>query len=89
MCSKFAANRNGVAILIGFVIVVWLVGMVSAAPDASAAFGVRPAGVTMFDAMMSAQPPDWMRWLNPVFGVIGVVLGAKLERRRGAARSAP
>ena len=89
VCSKFAANRNGVAILIGFVILVWLVGMVSATPDAAAADGVRPEDVSMFDAMTSAQLPDWMRWLNPMFGVIGVVFGAKLERRRGAARSAP
>ena len=80
-CSKLAVSRQGVAILIGLVIVV---GIVSAMPDAPAGGGVRPEDVSMFDAMTSAQQPAWIRWLNPVIGVIGVVLGAQLEAKKSA-----
>ena len=80
-CSKLAANRQGVAILIGLVIVV---GILSAMPDAEAAGAVRPEGVSMFDAMTSVRLPVWIQWLNPVIGVIAVVLGAKLEAKTSA-----
>ena len=79
-CSKLAASRQGVAILVALVIVV---GIVSAMPDA-AAVGVRPDDVSMFDAMASAQLPTWILWLNPVIGVIAVLLGAKLEAQKSA-----
>jgi hypothetical protein len=79
-CSKLAPSYQGVAILIGLVIVV---GIVAAMPEAPAA-AVRPEGVSMFEAMSSARQPGWLLWLNPVFGVIGVVLGAKLEGGRSA-----
>jgi hypothetical protein len=36
----------------------------------------------MFDAMVSAEQPAWIMWLNPVVGVIGLLLGAKLEASR-------
>ncbi len=77
-CSKLAASRQGVAILVGFVVMFGLLGIVSGMPDAAAALG-RPADVSMFDAMTSAQQPPWMLWLNPVMGVIGVAFGAALE----------
>ena len=79
-CSKLAASRGGVAILIGLVIVV---GIASAMPDAAGA-GVRPEDVSMFDAMTSAELPAWLRWLNPVIGVIAVILGAGLEAKTSA-----
>ena len=75
-CSKLAVSYQGVAILIGLVIVVGIVSAMLEAPAAAA----RPEGVSMFDAMTSARQPTWLLWLNPVFGVIGVVLGARLEK---------
>jgi hypothetical protein len=70
-----AANRGGVAILVGLVT---LFGILALLPEAAGAT-VRPDGATMFDAMTSAQQPRWLLMLNPVFGVIGVLIGAKLE----------
>ena len=78
-CSKLAASRQAVAILIGVVI---LFAILAALPDAATDLGVRPDGVSMFDAMTSAQQPRWMQWINPVIGVIGVLFGATLEESR-------
>ena len=81
-CSKLAASRQGVAILIGLVI---LLAILAALPDAATDLGARPDDVSMFDAMTSAEQPSWMLWINPVIGVIGVLFGATLEesQRRG------
>ena len=73
-CSKVGATDKSVAILIGLVIVVGVLTALGATPATAA----RPADVSMFDAMTSARSPTWIVWLNPVFGVIGVLLGAKL-----------
>ena len=77
-CSKLAANRQGVAILIALVLVL---GIVAAMPDA-ATVGARLDDVSMFDAMSSARQPAWLRWISPVIGVVAVVFGAKLEAHR-------
>lgn len=76
-CSKLSASRGGVAILIGLVVIV---GILSAIPDEAVA-AVRPDAVSMFDAMSAAQQPTWLLLLNPVLGVIGVALGARLDAR--------
>ena len=78
-CSKLAASRQGVAILVGLVIVL---AIVAALPDAATGPAMRPDDISMFDAMTSAEQPSWILWLNPVIGVLGVVLGAKLEESR-------
>ena len=77
-CSKLAVSRQGVAILIGLVI---LFAALAALPDAATGVVARPDGASMFDAMSSAQQATWMLWVNPVIGVIGVLLGATLEGR--------
>jgi len=79
-CSKLGASRHAPFIL---VVLVAAGSALSGIPD-GAAVGVRPDAVSMFDAMNSLQQPVWLLWLNPVFGVIGVVLGAGLETRASA-----
>ena len=86
-CSKLAASRQGVAILIGLVIVVAIVSVMQ--PDTSVAVSVRPDDISMFDAMTSARLPTWLLWLNPVIGTIAIVLGARLEEKMSAQRLRP
>ena len=81
-CSKMAASPQGVAILVGLVIVF---GILAAMPDAQVASTVRPEGVSMFDSMSGAVMPMWLTLLNPVIGVFAVMYGARLERGRGDA----
>ena len=75
VCSKVAPSYQGVAILMGLVLVV---GILQLMPEATVG-GARPDGASMFDAMSSAQMPMWLMWINPVVGVVGVAFGAKLE----------
>ncbi len=66
-------------ILIGIIVVL---GVWSAIPDGPAVVGSRPDGISMFDAMSTATEPVWVRWLHPVIGVMGTLLGAKLQGNR-------
>lgn len=74
-CSKLSENRVGVAVLIVIVVVM---GVLAALPEGTTIVG-RPDNITMFDAMANAQLPTWLKWLNPILAVVGVVLGARLE----------
>ncbi|MEE8134368.1 MAG: hypothetical protein V3T56_04895 [Gemmatimonadales bacterium] len=40
---------------------------------------VRPANVSMGDAMSGAQQPLWLAFLNPILGIIGILLGARMR----------
>ncbi len=45
----------------------------------------RQAGATRYDAMQYAIIPNLSRFGNPVLAVIGVLVGAEIIRRKGAA----
>ncbi len=81
VCAKTAPDRWAVWVLVGIVVVL---GLAVAVPEAPAAAGPRPVDVGMLDAMMNAQPPRWLPWLDPVLGVVGALLGARLVRGRKA-----
>lgn len=42
----------------------------------------RTGNVTNFDAMMKAQEPVWVAFVNPVIGVIGVLVGGSLRKNK-------
>lgn len=65
---------RGLWVLLGIVVVLGVAGALLGA-DAPP-IGARPDDVSMFDAMNSAQQPTWLRWLNPVLGVVGALYGA-------------
>ena len=79
VCSRLAASYQGVAILIGLVLVLGALAAMPDAGEAAAGASVRPDDVSMFAAMSSALQPTWLRWLNPVIGAVAVALGARLE----------
>ena len=81
VCSKLAASHQGVAILIGLVLVL---GIASAIPDAPVTVGPRPDDISMFDAMLTANQPRWLAWLTPVLGVVGTILGSRLQAKKAA-----
>ena len=80
VCAKVSADRRGVWMLVALVVVL---GVASALPDASmgdATPGVRPPDLPMTEAMMTAQQPTWMAWLNPLLGAVGALFGARLVK---------
>lgn len=83
LCARLQANRHGVHLLI---VIVVLMSLLSALPDAAPmTAGPRPAGVGMFDAMSNARQPGWLLWFNPILGIVGVLIGARLGRRKDVA----
>lgn len=40
---------------------------------------VRPANLSMGDAMSGGQQPLWLAFVNPILGVIGVLMGARMR----------
>lgn len=65
-------------------IVVIVIGLISAIQtmNADPVAASRGADVGNLAAMMNATQPTWVALLNPIIGVIGVMLGARLKRQR-------
>lgn len=73
IATKIGSDGLAVKILIGLVVVL---GIASAIPDPGTAPAIRPEGVSMWDAVASAVQPRWLALLNPVIGVVGIMIGA-------------
>jgi len=77
VCARVAHDARGATILIAIMIVL---GVVSALLPVEVATGPRPDDVSMFEATTGAVQPAWLRWLNPLIGVVGIWLGSRKLR---------
>lgn len=85
VCKTIAKDPMGPKILIGIVIVLgvlFAIPVFTSSPDVVAT--ARPDTVPMFDAMSNAKQPGWVALLNPILGVVGVLLGAKMYKKNQA-----
>ena len=80
--ASISPDPRSVQVLIGIVVVM---GIISVLPvltgGATPAELPRPDEVAMFDAMSNGQQPTWLALLNPIIGVVGVVVGARLKSK--------
>lgn len=78
--AAIARDRKGPFALAGIVFVLGIVmaACVALAPEQASV--ERTADVSNLDAMQKAVQPLWVAILNPVLGVVGVLLGAGLRR---------
>ena len=79
VCARAAADSRAELILIGLIVIL---GVMAALPETAEVASPRPEDIAMADAMMSAQMPRWVAWLNPVIGALGVWLGGAIGARR-------
>jgi uncharacterized membrane protein YeaQ/YmgE (transglycosylase-associated protein family) len=81
ICARVAASHKAVTAL---VLVVALLGLLIAIPTFSATPVTEPraANVPNLEAMTKAQTPPWVALLNVVFGVSGVLIGARRHPRK-------
>ena len=83
ICAAIA--RGGKAPLV-LAIVVLALGLVLAIPSMIAhqadPHAVRVGPISNFEAMQKAQEPIWVPFTFPLIGVAGVLIGAKLKKRR-------
>lgn len=80
VCAKVSADKRGVWMLVALVVVLGVASALPDAPVADAATGIRPPDLSMTEAMLTAQQPGWLAWLNPVLGAVGVLFGARLVK---------
>jgi len=75
VCVAIARDAKGPKALAAVVLILGILFAVPAMkPQPSEP---RPAGVAMMDAMQRAKTPLWVALLNPVIGVIGVLVGGR------------
>lgn len=79
VCALAGATSRAVHILIGIIIVM---SILSALPEAPAEAGPRPEDVTMMEAMANGRQPGWMLVVNPLLGIVGVLIGGRLGKQR-------
>lgn len=81
--ATMTSDPRAPRILIGIIVVL---GIVFALPvlmsDATTARLPRSDTLAMFDAMTNGKQPAWVAVLNPVLGVIGVLVGARIRAGR-------
>jgi hypothetical protein len=82
VCALVARGGKAPLVLAGIVLVLGIVMALPTVMNPPADLGVRPAEVSLMEAMQKAQQPAWLSLLAPVLGAVGVVLGAR--GRRGA-----
>ena len=82
VCSKVAADKRGVWILIALMVVsaTW-----TALFYAPAGEGMRPPDVGMLEAMGSARSPAWMGWLNMPLAAVSAFFGARIAEKNRVA----
>jgi len=78
LCARVGKDRTAVYLLVGLIVVL---GIVSALPDPGVAETIRTGDVSMWDAMSTVRPPAWVRWSNPIIGIVGVLYGASRVAR--------
>lgn len=80
VCAAIAKNSKAPMALAGLVLVL---GLLMALPVLMASASdqplVRTGNVSNFEAMQHAKQPAWWCLLNPLIGVAGVMLGARLK----------
>lgn len=77
-CSKVAADRRGLWVLIAVLVVG---GALSALFYVPAGEGMRPADVSMLDAMGSARSPMWLVWATLPLDALGAFFGGRIAGR--------
>lgn len=82
VCARVAHNPSAAKYLAGLVLVLGVVSAyfeLSSAPPPKEA---RTSNVTNMEAMMKSRQPTWVAVVNPIIGVVGVMLGARLVREK-------
>ncbi len=80
VCGKVASDSRGVWMLIVLVVILGVANALATGAAVGPVPGVRTPDVSMTEAMMTAQEPTWIAWLNPVLGAVGAFLGARLVK---------
>ena len=83
LCARVAPGTGAPLWLAAIVLVLGGLMAIPVVMSASTSRGgVRPAQITMADAMAHAEQPVWVALLNPLVGAAGILIGAGPPGRR-------
>lgn len=79
VCAAISKSKGACTALLVVVLVVGLIGgIVTAMKEHPSA--PRSGDVSNLEAMMKAQTPSWLCFVNPVLGAVAVMLGARMKK---------
>jgi hypothetical protein len=81
--ASLIGGSGAVKIMAGIVLVLGILTIVMVALS-PAMIDVRTADVPNLEAMSKAQTPLWLAVLNPIIGIVGVLVGGRFRKDAGA-----
>jgi hypothetical protein len=79
-CMAIARKRGAVTALIVVILLLGALGAIPVIMASGAPEAVRDGSLSNMEAMMKARQPIWTAIMNPILGVIGVLIGARLKK---------
>lgn len=76
------ALANDTRAIFGLLAVVFILGYgmaIMALFEGAPPAGFRPSEMSMMEAMQNARQPVWLAFLNPILGMVGVMVGARMR----------
>jgi hypothetical protein len=80
-CALIARSTRAAQVLAGLVLVWGVVLAIPAITGSDTRPNTRPADVPNMQAMMNVRTPVWVAILNPIVGVVGVLVGASIRQK--------
>lgn len=79
VCIAIAKDPSAIMWLLALILVLGFAIAIMQVLGPETPVRVRPANLSMGDAISGAQQPLWLAFLNPILGVVGVLFGARLR----------
>jgi len=80
-CALIARSTRAAQVLAGIVLVLGIIIAIPAITGSDTRPNIRPADVPNMQAMQNARTPAWVAVLNPIVGVVGVLVGAGIRQK--------
>lgn len=79
VCLALANDTQAIFWLLAVVVVLGFAMATMVPFEGAPPAGFRPSDMSMMEAMRNARQPVWLAFLNPILGVIGILLGARMR----------
>ena len=80
-CALIARSTRAAQVLAGIVLVLGIIVAIPAITGSDTRPNTRPAEVPNMQAMQNARTPAWVAILNPIVGLVGVLVGASIRQK--------
>lgn len=81
VCALIAKSTRAAQVLAGIVIILGILVAIPVLTGSDTRPNRRPDAVPNMQAMQNARTPKWVAILNPIVGVVGVLVGAGIRQK--------